>query len=79
MGVAVNPADLPVQTQKHVLRKLRRNLPITEETHRQTEDQRLVVLDNPGEIKTHIHYYVQVMPEIAVFIAGSYWPRGMRT
>ncbi len=57
MRGAVDAVELAIHTEKNVLRKLSRRLAIAEKTHRQTEDQRLVVFDDPGEIKTHVYYY----------------------
>ena len=54
---AVDAVQLPEELQEYVLRQFRGGFPIAEETHCQAENQRLVVLDDADEIKTHIRFY----------------------
>lgn len=57
--------ELPVELEENILRQFFRARPVTEETQRQTEDERLVLKDRPGEVNSHTGYYAPGEGEIA--------------
>ena len=57
--------QIPVELKKNILRQFLGPTPVTQKTHREAEDQRLVICDDPREIHFHTGYYGLLARQIA--------------